>query len=64
MTAEKLQSRIIGHNSGDCQKDALHLCAEKKFVNEHNNKILGKMPGEKVMKVFCLQTFLLKSART
>ena len=42
---EKLQTR----DSDDYSKDALHLFAENKFVDEHNNKILSQMPGEKVV---------------
>ena len=35
--------------TGDYPKDVLHLFAENKFVNEHNNKILSQMPGENVV---------------
>ena len=44
---EKLQTRIVDRDSDVYPKDALHLFAENKFVNEHNNKILSQMPGEK-----------------
>ena len=40
---EKLQTHIVDRDSDDYPKDA-----ENKFVNEHNNKVLNKMPGEKV----------------
>ena len=46
---EKLQTRIVDRDSDDYPKGALHLFAENKFVNEHNNKILSQMPGEKVV---------------
>ena len=46
---EKLQTRIVDRDSDDYPKDALHLFAENKFVNEHNNKVLSKMPGEKAV---------------
>ena len=46
---EKLQTRIVDRDSDDYPKDALHLFAENKFVDEHNNNILSQMPGEKVV---------------
>ena len=46
---EKLQMRIVDRDSDDYPKDALHLFAKNKFVNEHNNKVLSKMPGEKIV---------------
>ena len=46
---EKLQTRIVDRDSDDYPKDALHLLAENKFVDEHNNNILSQMPGEKVV---------------
>ena len=46
---EKLQTRIVDRDSDDYPKDALHLFAENKFVNEHNNKVLNKMSGEKTV---------------
>ena len=52
MTVEdktNLQTRIVDRDTGDYPKDALHLFAENKFVNEHNDKILCQMPGEKVV---------------
>ena len=45
----KLQAPIVDRDTGDYPKDALHLFAENKFVNEHNNKIVSQMPGEKVV---------------
>ena len=45
----KLQTRIVDRDTGDYPKDALHLFAENKFVNEHHDKILSQMPGEKVV---------------
>ena len=45
----KLQTRILDRDTGDYPKDAFHLFTEIKFVNEHNNRILRQMPGEKVM---------------
>ena len=45
----KLQTHIVDHDTGDYQKDALHLFAEILYVNEHNDKILSQMPGEKVL---------------
>ena len=44
-----LQTRIVDRDTGGYPKDALHLFAENKFVNEHNDKILCQMPGEKVV---------------
>ena len=44
---KKLQTRIVDHDTGDYPKDVLHLFAENKFVNQHNNKILSQMPEEK-----------------
>ena len=46
---EKLQTRIVDRDSDDYPKDARHLFAENKFVNEHNNKVLSKMPAENVV---------------
>ena len=46
---EKLQTLIVDRDSDHYPKNALHLFAENKFVNEHNNKILSQMPGEKVV---------------
>ena len=46
---EKVQTRIVDRDSDDYPKDALHLFAENKFVDEHNNNILSQMPGEKVV---------------
>ena len=46
---KELQKRIVDRDTGDYPKDALHLFAENKFVNELNNKISSKMPGEKVV---------------
>ena len=46
---EKLQTRIVDLDSDDYPKDALHLFAENKFVDEHNNNILSQMLGEKVV---------------
>ena len=46
---KKLQTRIVDRDTDDYPKDALHLFAENTFVNEHNNKILSQMPGEKVV---------------
>ena len=46
---KKLQTRIADRDTDDYPKDALHLTAEYKFVNEHNNKSLSQMPGEKVV---------------
>ena len=46
---EKLQTRIVDRDSDDHPKNVLHLFAENKFVNEHNNKILSQIPGEKVV---------------
>ena len=43
----KLQTRIVDCDTGDYPKDALHIFAENLYVNEHNNKILSQMPGEK-----------------
>ena len=64
---EKLQTRIVDRDSDDYPKDALHLFAENKFVNEHNNKVLSKMPVVKVVlpghDSVCLRTSLPKSAR-
>ena len=46
----KLQTRrIVDRDTGDYPKDALHLFAETLYVNEHNDKILSQMPGEKVV---------------
>ena len=45
---KKLQTRFVGLDTDDYPKDALHLFAENKFVNEYN-KILSHMPGEKVV---------------
>ena len=45
----KLQIYIVDCDSDDYPKDALHLFAENKFVNEHNEKHLSQMPGEKVV---------------
>ena len=47
-TKEKLQTRIVDRDTGDYPMDDLHLFAEHKFVNEHNNKILSQMASEKV----------------
>ena len=44
-----MQTRIVDHDTGDYPKDALHLFAENKFVNEHNDKFLCQMPEEKVV---------------
>ena len=44
-----MQTRTVDRDTGDYPKDALHLFAENKFVNELNNKILSQMPGEKVV---------------
>ena len=44
-----MQTIIVDRDTDDYPKDALHLFAENKFVNEHNNKILSQMPGEKVV---------------
>ena len=46
---KELQTRIVDRDTDDYPKDALHLFAENKFVNEHNNKSLSQMPGEKVV---------------
>ena len=46
---EKLQTRIVDRDSDDYPKDALHLFADNQFVNDHNNNVLSKMPGEKVV---------------
>ena len=45
----KLQTRIVDPDTGDYPKDALHLFAENLYVNEHNDKLLSQMPGEKVV---------------
>ena len=45
----KLQTRAVDRDTGDYPKDALHLFAENKFVNEHNDKILCQMTEEKVV---------------
>ena len=45
---EKVQTRIVDRDSDDYPKDALHLFAENKFVDEYNNNILSQMPGEKL----------------
>ena len=39
---EKLQTRIVDRDSDDYPKDALHLFAENKVVDEHNNNILSQ----------------------
>ena len=44
---EKLQTRIVDRDSDDYPKDALHLFAENKFVDEHNNNILRQMPEKR-----------------
>ena len=44
-----LQTRIIDRDTGNYLKDTLHLFAENLFVNNYNDKILSKMPGEKVV---------------
>ena len=44
-----MQTSIADRDTDDYPKDALHLFAENKFVNKHNNKILSQMPGEKVV---------------
>ena len=38
---EKLQTCIVDHDSDDYPKNALHLFAENKLINEHCNKISG-----------------------
>ena len=43
----KLQTRIVDRDTDDYPKDALHMFAENLYVNEHNNKNLCQMPGEK-----------------
>ena len=62
----KLQTFIADRDTSDYPKDVLHLFAENLYVNEHNDKILSHMPGEKmwyhVMTVLSQQTFQLKSA--
>ena len=45
----KLQTHIFDRDTGDYPKDALHLFAENLYMNEHNDKILSQMPGEKVV---------------
>ena len=63
----KFQIYIVDCDTDDYPKDALHLFAENKFVNEHNENHLSQMPGEKVVipghDSVSQQTFLLKSAR-
>ena len=46
---EKLQTHIFDRDSDDYPKAVLHLFAENRFVNEHKNKVLSEMPGEKVV---------------
>ena len=47
---EKLQTRIVDRDSDDYYpKGALHLFAENKFVNEHNNKVFSEMSGETML---------------
>ena len=46
---KKLQTRVVDRDTGDNQKDALHLFAENKFVNEHNDKTVSQMTEEKVV---------------
>ena len=46
---KKKKKKVVDRETGDNPKDALHLFAENKFVNEHNDKILSQMPGEKVV---------------
>ena len=44
-----LQTRIVERDTGDYPKDALHLFAKNLYVNQHNDKILSQMQGEKVV---------------
>ena len=44
-----MQTCIVDRDIGDYPKDVLHLFAENLYVNEHNDKILSQMPGEKVV---------------
>ena len=50
MTEEdkKMQTRVVDRDTGDNQ-DALHLFAENKFGNEHNDKTVSQMTEEKVV---------------
>ena len=44
---QKLQTRVVDHETGDYPKDALHLFAENCYVDQHNDTILSQLPGEK-----------------
>ena len=44
---QKLQARVVDHETGDYPKDALHLFAENSYVDQHNDTILSQLPGEK-----------------
>ena len=54
----KLQTRVVDRHSDDYPKDALHLFAENLGVDNHNEKILNQMPGEKVV-IPCHDTVVL-----
>ena len=44
-----MQTRLVDRDIDDYPKDAHHIIAENKFVNEHNNKILSQMKGKNVV---------------
>ena len=44
-----LQTRIVDPDTDDYPKDAVHLFAEKFYVEKHNDNILNQLPGEKVV---------------
>ena len=46
---DTLQTRLVSSESKDYQKDLLHLFAENAGVDQHNNRILTEMSGEKVV---------------
>ena len=52
---DTLQTRLVSPESKDYQKDLLHLFAENAGVDQHNNKILTEMSGEKVV-ILCHDT--------